>query len=259
MKTTYRPRSNAGSRKRATLVLVVFVIAASVLFIVRKPIVSTISPLWRGANAFSTSIDTFLTLLHSKESLVRENQELKNTLLSQELTITTLRGVADAREELLQVYGRSASSSGIAASVLIHPPETPYDVLVVDAGSSEGVTEGDKVFLPEGVALGVVTSVTSHQAHVTMYSSSAQKTNAVLERNSVPIILLGQGGGNFRVDLPKNVEVVVGERVLAPEIESAPIGVVGDVETTPTDSAQHVRIRSLVHITSVRHVLIRPL
>ncbi|MBX4189299.1 rod shape-determining protein MreC [Candidatus Parcubacteria bacterium] len=258
MKTNYRPRNNrASGRKRLTLVATLLVIGTAGFFVLRGPILTGAAPAWKGANALSARIDVWLGLLSSKESLARENELLKQQILSREALIMSLRAVSDSREELLRVYGRTASTTGIAAAVLVHPPETPYDVLVLDAGLSEGVREGQRAFLPEGGLIGNVVQVSSHESRVLMYSSSGVRTDAVLERGAVPVNLQGLGGGNFKIDVPKEVVVVVGDRVIAPGIVGHMIGVVGEVETAPTDSALHARIVSAASVSSVRYVIIK--
>lgn len=259
MKTSYRPRSNVSSKsKRLSFVAAVFLIGVIIVLVLRTPLFAGVTPLWRGANAFSARLDVWFGLLNSKEEVIKENESLKQQINSLNLQMVALQATADSRESLFKTYGRSASSTGVAAGVLVHPPETPYDVLVVDAGQAEGIHEGERVFLPEGVLLGTVSAVGEHEAHVTLYSSSGLKTDAVLERGGVAAVLVGQGGGNYKIDLPKDVSIKTGDRILAPGLAAELLGVVGDVETTPTDSALHAYIRSVASVSSVRYVLIKP-
>ena len=69
--------------------------------------------------------------------------------------------------------------------------------------------------------------------------------------------MTGQGGGSFVLSLRRDEMVVVGDRVLAPSVEGALLGVVESVESTPTDSFKKVLVKSVVNVYTVRFVVIK--
>jgi len=144
------------------------------------------------------------------------------------------------------------------ASVLTRPPQTPYDVIVIDAGLNESITIGSEVSLPEGPILGVVSEVFSKSAKVKLFSASGEETNAVLERNNVPVILIGIGGGNFRLALPRDIAIEKGDRILSSDIASRPLATVADVSVRPTDSFKEVLAKSPTNIFALRFVFVAP-
>jgi cell shape-determining protein MreC len=154
--------------------------------------------------------------------------------------------------------GRKPSRETIIAGVLTHPPQTPYDVIIIDAGSNDAIEEGKAVYLPEGPSLGVVSEVSNSNSRVRLFSSSGEKTNAVLERHNVPVELEGLGAGNFRLMLPRDAEVEVGDRILSPDISSRLLAVVGDISRSPTDSFKEVRAKSPANIFILRFVFVEP-
>lgn len=260
MKTNYRPRNSAHgeSRKRAGITIGLIVVVVIVFSFLRNPLTSLVAPLWRTSNIFSRTFTSIAALVHSKESLELENQSLKAELDSYSALAIDSRAAEDSRDEILAEFNRASTTPGIASAVLVHPPETPYDILIIDAGTADGVSVGDGVSTPEGVSIGAVAEVSTHAARVELYSSSADKTDAVLERNSLPVTLIGQGGGNFEFDLPKGVSVVVGDKILSPNIRAEMIAVVGDVLSDPTDSLEHVYAKSVINVSTIRFVLVKP-
>jgi cell shape-determining protein MreC len=257
MKTNYRPRSSPPPwSKRLFYVGVVFALAFTVLFFARGAVFELISPIWKGSNAFTQTFKNLSEQFSSKASLIEANQALGEELASKNQTLNSLRVAVDERDLLLQIYGRSATSTGIAATVLVHPPQTPYDTIVVDAGSKEGVTSGRWVRLPQGGLIGRVGDVALHESKIELSTSNGVKTNAFLERGNVPVALVGAGGSTFRADLPKDILAMVGDRVLEAGIKGELVGIVREVNTSPSDSAEHLLIQSISNASALRFVLI---
>jgi cell shape-determining protein MreC len=259
MKTNYRPRNSAigHNRKRLGITLGILIVGILIFSFLRNPLINITAPFWK-SNFFSRTFLGTVALVRSKESLENENQSLKAQLDSYNSLVVSSRVLEDSRDQLLTYFNRASTTPGIAAAVLVHPPETPYDMLVIDAGTSEGVALGNRVSLPEGVVIGNVSQVSTYSARVDLYSGSGNTTDAVLERNSLPVTLIGQGGSNFEFDLPKGVAVEDGDKILSPNIRSEMIAVVGDVESDPTDSLEHVYARSVVDVFTLRFVLVKP-
>ncbi|MDB5254391.1 MAG: Rod shape-determining protein MreC [Parcubacteria group bacterium] len=258
MKTNFRPRNRDGVtyRKRIGTVFAVVIVLGLFFSFADSLIIRIVSPLWSGEGALARGMENISGYFRTKNALIEENQNLRTRVASQDLALVQSRTNTSSSEEILSHLGRVASSSGIAASVLVHPPETPYDILIIDAGSSEGVTVGQKVLLPEGPEIGKVVETFSHQSRVHLFSSSGEQTAAILERNMTPVTLIGQGGGSFEIELPRDVAVEVGDKIISPDIRSALIGVVGGVDAAPTDSFKKVLVGSVENMYSLRFVLI---
>ena len=142
--------------------------------------------------------------------------------------------------------------------MLTRPPQSPYDLIITDAGEHEHVVIGSRVRLLEGSEIGVVSEVESHFSRVKLFSTSGEKTNAVLERSQIPVVLEGVGGGNFRISVPRDVAVVVGDRILSSALDASLLAVVADIKVTATDSFKEVLARSPANIFSIRFVSISP-
>ena len=146
----------------------------------------------------------------------------------------------------------------VVAAVLTHPPQTPYDVIIIDAGSDESIILGSQVHLPEGPVLGVVSEVFPRRARVRLFSAAGEETNAVLERNNIPVVLVGTGGGNFKMILPRDIAVEKGDRILTANITSRLLAVVEEVSIQSTDSFKEVLAKSPTNIFTLRFVFVTP-
>lgn len=168
------------------------------------------------------------------------------------------RNIIVTGENLSPVLDRRTENGAIVASVLAYPPQTPYDIIIIDAGSNDSVEAGSKVFLPEGPMLGRVSEVFPNQAKVKLFSASGEETGAVLERNNVPITLIGRGGGNFKFSLPRDMAVEIGDRIVSRDIGAHLLAIVEDINVKPTDSFKKILAKSPTNIFTLRFVFVAP-
>lgn len=258
MKTNYLPRNKPHSSKwrKVVIALVTFVVVIYLLSLVRVPLVSMVAPLWRAEDAGLRGFANAFSFLTSRDTLIKENAELKLRVQSYEAERFAYAGWQEREAEFLELLGRQKEFGGIAAAVIAHPPQSPYDVLIIDAGESDGVTTGQSVRMPEGPVLGYIIGVSPRSAKVKLFSSSSEKTNAVLERDGSAVVLEGAGSGMFRFSLPRDAHVEPGDRVLSAGIEASTLAVVGDVILKPTDSFKEVLARGPANIFDIRFVLV---
>ncbi len=260
MKTNFlqRNRHQVSYKNRIVVVVLIFVLGATFFSFSRGLMVNIFSPLWKGENAVAVGFRNLTNFFKSKNALIEENQILRDKLSSNELADMSLQAVRDAENSLLLNFGRTSPNKFIAASVLIHPPKTAYDSLIIDAGAVDGVPLDAEVSLPEGPKIGTIIEVFSKSSRVKLYSSNGEETNAVLERSLVPVTLIGRGGGNFEIALPRDVAVEVGDQILSAHLSPSVIGVVGDIEMKPTDSFKKIIVRSVANVYTVRLVIVTP-
>ncbi len=244
--------------KRIVVLIVIFVSGAITLSLFGSTIISLVSPLWKAENALSRSLQTGITFFQSQKTLAGENMALKEKLSYLENKIMSLSKDKDERDTLLALLGRRQNSQMLVASVLAHPPQTLYDVIVIDLGSNESVSLGSEVFLPEGAILGRVSEVFGNYAKVKLFSTAQEETNAILERNSVPVTLVGVGAGNFKIMIPRDIEVESGDRILSADVFSYLLAVVEEVSVSSTDSFKEVLARTPVNIFALRFVFVTP-
>lgn len=258
MRVNYLPKNRSKTRYiKSTLILVLVFISGVTLFsLFSGALPSLLIPFWKVENAFTKNFSGFSSFFASRQEVLKENLFLKERVASLETELLSRVG-SSTREALIEFAGRRGDS-GVVATVLYRPPQSPYDTIIIDAGSNESLTIDSKVYLSEGVALGIVSEVFSNRARVNLFSSHNTETPAILERGNTAVVLLGAGAGNFTIKIPQGVPVEVGDRILSADISSRLLAVVGDINSEPTDSFKEVLAKSPVNIFNMRFVLVTP-
>ena len=171
-------------------------------------------------------------------TLREERDELKaqvDTLLAEKLTLElSLRDVAKFTED----------DTRTAARVFARPPITPYDMLVIGAGSKDGVREGQGVYGPGGTPLGTVASVGASRAQVSLYSASLRESQAIIGDESVPVTLVGRGSGAFYAAVATDAPVKENDVV---SIEGLPVGIIARVDKDPSSPEATLIIRPIAN------------
>ena len=244
---------------RSVSILVAIFIAGSIIFsLIDTAVIAAIAPLWRTEHAVTRVFKRTFEYWRSKQGLIEENISLRERLMRLELEHASLNLTLSQTQSLEELLGRTNKTEGMVAGVLTRPPQSPYDLIVIDAGSREGVLAHLTVSLLEGPVIGKVAEVSDSSAKVRLFSSSGEEVDAVLERHNIPVTLEGRGGGSFRVRVPRETEVVVGDRILSSDTTFSLMAVVEDIHMEPTDSFKEVLAKSPANIFSLRFVRISP-
>jgi cell shape-determining protein MreC len=202
---------------RTFLYIVVFVILCSVAFVWRASF---------GGVAWAVMAPFERARINLDAS---DNQRLRAELASTTALVADRNALYQENLQLKARLGRDANLSTILAGVLLHPPATPYDTLVVDAGLAEGVAQGDLVSAGGTTVIGTVTELYQHTSRITLFSAPGQ-TYQVLLRASIPVEMQGQGGGSLVGQVPAGTPVSMGDALLFPGIASQFAGSVSSVQ-----------------------------
>lgn len=181
-------------------------------------------PLWSSWAAIRESqIGSYVTTRHS---LILENQLLRdeNELLKTETAVMSLLETENA--ELKSSWGRSTEKvQTLVAAVLVTPPRSPYDTIVIDVGSVDGVIAGALVSSHSNVILGKVQTVYPYTSIVELFSSPESVHEVVLGQG-VRAQATGKGGGVYEVSLPRDTIVAMGDPVYIPSITPRVYGII---------------------------------
>jgi cell shape-determining protein MreC len=245
MKTQYFRRPKAALSPRQSIVAGAIVFLFFILLVLRVffpgAFTALMSPLW-GVGTFFTeatrSKDSKEDLAARVALLEAENETLRNEnrLLRE-----------NAGEDTVPY------ANGVTAGVIARPPLSPYDVLIVNKGSGDGVYEGMQAYA-NGIPVGTVESVSGGSARVALYSSSGRAIEGWVGEERIPITLAGLGGGAFSADLPRDSGVVEGATVFITGAGALPVGVVARIESHPSSPRSIVHLRPAANpftITSV--------
>ncbi|MFA5934875.1 MAG: rod shape-determining protein MreC [Candidatus Paceibacterota bacterium] len=205
--------------------------------------------------SISNSILNNGLLLSSKKSLIKENEVLKEQISKGEKDRIIFDLVKKENEELKDILNRKSNKNNyVLGSVLIKPFLSPYDTLIIDVGSSDGIKIGSKVLADGNSFIGYVSEVYSNTSKVVLYSSYGEKIPVLIGQNNIEKEALGIGAGNFKVEMPRESDVKEGDTIIIPSVSSNIFGVVEKVQFKATDSFQNVLFKSPVNISELKWV-----
>jgi len=258
---TYLRRSNPKGKRefmqRASLVaLVVFLFGLHLIFphlygTILYPITSFF---WKSGTFVGDTVSHYAKLASSKKSLIVENENLRRDMTSFNSSLLMLDSLRKENETLRSLLGRSTTGRMVLATVLSRPPFSPYDSLIIDAGTEEGIALGDKVYASTDVLLGDIVEVYSHTSKVDLYSSPGRVFPVLVGLSALQVEAEGRGGGNFRVTLPVEVDVEKGDPVRFAQSKSNVIGVVEEIEVDSSDSLQEIHFKMPLSVFEISYV-----
>lgn len=200
----------------------------------------------------------------SKKTLLKDNENLKSQILASEADRANYASVVDENTKMKEILGRIGENKNlILASILSKPNRSPYDTIIIDVGISKGVLVGQKVFALGNVPIGKIGEVYPNSAKVILYSNPGEKTDIVVSLGhsltgeagkDVTMQLIGRGGGNFEMLLPRDFLIEKGNEVVLPGITPHVVAVVETVLSDPRDSYQKALLSSPVNIFQLKSV-----
>ena len=249
MTTITHKRRDRGRGTRTFLLIILCLVVAGILVVWRGPLTgafwTVFSPVFSGVQGvvsqgelsrLRAELAEAQARVADRDFLWRENLDLKSRLgRVPEGTTTRL------------------------ATVLLRPPATPYDTLMLDVGLADGVSVGDIVFAGGVVAIGHLTEVYRTTARATLYSAPGEAHDVLIltEGGSVPVVAEGQGSGSFVGKLPQGVQVAPGDTAYFPDLTPILAARVSATETAPGESFQTVYMHLPVNPFLLHYVEVR--
>src|SRR3989338_2093783 len=151
------------------------------------------------------------------------------------------------------LYLKNEKTSVIVSAILAKPNKSFYDTLVIDIGLKQGVKVGDSVFALGNIPIGRIAEVHAYSSKVILFSNSGEKTQVVINKN-IFMEVVGRGGGNFEMAIPKDFNLSKGSEVVLPGIMPNVLAVVETVLSDPRDSFQKALLVAQVNIQELKFV-----
>lgn len=241
-------------------VLFVFVLFFIFTFSGPKTLIFGIaSPFWNLKTYIYYLVNDNVSLLLSKTSLIRENENLKLQIDKNKKDMI-LKDVLSAENEDLKIAlnRKDSNKKSILSVILVKPFLSPYDTLIIDIGNDQNISIGDKVAAEGNTFIGYVSEVYSNTSKVVLYSSPGEKVNVLIGNGNIEKEALGMGGGNFEVDAPREVDIKEGDSIIIPSISPNVFGVVSKIEYQSADAFQKVLFNSPVNVSELKWVYVIP-
>ncbi len=216
------------SRRNRKIILTIVVLL--VVYLARGLILDLVAPVWR----------------------FNHRTNAKNTL--QEYPILFNQALLDENAELKELLGRQPSQpSTLLVAVLASPGVSPYDTLIIDVGSNLSVRTGSRVYY-NNIVLGEVVKLRHDIATVELYSSAGVSTQALIATSSEPIMLVGQGGGVFKAEVPGGLKIDGNALLVLPGLNLQPLAVVASIKQQDGKPLDILLARTPVNIYGLKWV-----
>lgn len=235
------------SRQRSVIIIGVVVVALVVIFVLRTVLGSmfayAVSPLLNMRVWIAESTGTIPMYLRDRDALIGEIRLLNDERTTFKDAVERAAVLTKENEELRALLGRpDTAESRIAAGVMTRPPFIPYDTLLIDAGSRDGIHEGAVVYYRDDRAIGVVHRTFAGSALITPFSTPGIETTVYVVGPDIYTTAYGEGDGVVRVSVPQGVEIKEGDVVLMPSLNRGIIGTINSIQSIEAEPEQHAYI-----------------
>lgn len=193
----------------------------------------------------------------SKKGLTAKNEELLNQLGEYEAEMSNYNTLLAENNSLKEILGRSGQADFILGSILSKPNKSAYDTLVIDLGEKDGIVVGDEVFALGDIPIGRIDQVYSNTSKAVLYSTAGEKKEVVVGEKNVYLEAVGRGGGNFEINIPRNLELTPGTEAVLPGIFPYTLARVETIISDPRDSFSKALLVSPVNIAELKFVEIK--
>lgn len=189
-----------------------------------------------------------------RQELLQTINQLESRLGRESVTTGSTELLARENAELRDLLGTNQSGERIAAGVLGRPSVTPYDVLIIDKGSRDGVVVSAPVYIGAHEAIGYVEKVFPDSSVVILATSPNVESTAYIFGPNIYTTARGQGGGVLEVKVPQGIALSVGDLVVLPALGSGLYGKITLVDSVPTEPEQRGYVTQSIPLQSLRVV-----
>lgn len=231
--------------------------------IIDRALFSLFSPLQRTVSsvgkAFLSIRDDYLDLV----SVRKENDRLRERLKEMTLQEGAAREALRENERLIRLLEmkKRLPPPTIAASVIGEDGYPWFRTIVIDRGSSSGVTDGAAVIAASGI-VGQVVRVSPESARVLLFTDPASSVAGVIQRTRARGVVKGRGGARASLEFTlREDDVTVGDLVVTSGVggifpKGLPIGEVTVVKKGEYGIFQNIEIRPSVNLARLEEVLV---
>jgi cell shape-determining protein MreC len=191
----------------------------------------------------------------SKNSLYLQNQDLQAKLNEDGARMSNYNSVLAENDGLKEILGRKNEKVPmVLGAILSKPNQSIYDTLVVDVGTKQGIKVGDIVFALGNVPIGRVSFISPNSSKVILFSNAGEKTQALISGKNIFMEIIGRGGGNFEMILPRDFTLQKGDQVVLPGINPYVLAIVQTIISDSRDPFNKALLTSPVNIQELKFV-----
>ena len=200
-----------------------------------------------------TAESSFPVYIRERIALDKELDNLRRQLAAQSGTRSSINRLVEENQKLRELLGAVPGDRQVVR-VIARPNTLPYDTLMIDQGSLQGIVEKAPVYLGQDQVVGYISAVRPTTALVTLVTSPGFSATAFISGPDIFTLTEGMGGGVMRVRVPQGINLQLDDLVLLPAVDSGVYGQIFSIETAPTQPEQFGYIAPPVPLQSLRYV-----
>lgn len=211
------------------------------------------SPVWKISSPVFSTFSSLTAVFQEKNDLIAENQALREENARAQAMILDRNLLAEKVTKLEDALGRSNADNRVAADVLVGQGHAPYDTLIIDAGTENGIKVGDMVVYAGAGVIGEIAEAEVSTSKVKLFSSPGEKQFALIGQSHFPAEILGKGMGNFEAKVPQAGSVSIGDIIISAK-GALVFGTVSAIEEKPAEPFKKILFRVPFNITEIQSV-----
>jgi cell shape-determining protein MreC len=246
--------SRANKLKKIALVGAV---ALLLFFLVPKFVAQVASLVLTPVHALQTwitkSSDSFPQFFRERSTLIAQLDALTETQSARSGDTLTAQLLSKENVELRALLGDSGEKR-IVAGVIGRPNVVPYDVLVLDKGSEDGIVDGAPVFIGDDAVIGIVSKTFSKSAVVELITTPGFTVSVYILGPNIYTNAVGMGGGQLKVGVPQGIKLTEGDLVILPGASAGIYGAISTVHSVATEPEQYGYVSPEIPLAGLRLV-----
>lgn len=253
-----RANSRHTSQAKKIRLIVLFGIIGCVLIFVVPKIVAfaaalVMTPIHATQTWLTQSADSFPQFVRDRSELIKQIDILNSEKSSQGGDRLTISLLSQENVELRKLLSNDGKKR-ILAGVIGRPNTLPYDVIVLDKGSDDGLVEGAPVYIADSAVIGVIGKVFQKSSVVELITTPGFISSVYILGPNIYTNAEGVGGGQMRVGVPQGITLSVGDLVVLPGVSSGIYGAISVIDSVPTEPQQYGYVSPEVPLAGLHFV-----
>lgn len=215
-------------------------------------------PMFSVGDKMYTLVDDLPESMWSKERLSQEINILREKEKELNFNLMDMSALQFENRELKEALRIMPEQDFLSAFVIARPPQTSFDTLVINRGSSGGIKIGDLVLVSNSTMLGSVVEVNRYSSIVLLNSSPSVYFGANISRTGESIEVFGHGSGNLFSRIPIITDIEVGDIIVINRGDVFSLCIVKDIKEEETSGFKNIFMSLPVNISDIGIVFVLP-
>ena len=255
---TTKANSRRIFRNKHVLGFIVFCIAVLIVLFVAPAVIRTVAsvaivPFVSTHHWLVESSAAFPTYIRSRSELLEEERVLRRALADHAAAALTAERLERENTTLRSLLG-ATSTDRIAAGVIGRPTALPYDVLLIDRGTEDGIRDHTPVFAGGDQAIGFVSHAFAHSSIVTLVTTPDLTSTVYIYGPNIYTTAVGRGSGSLQVAVPQGIPLSEGDIVVMPSLYGGVYGAISVVDSEPSRPEQYGYVSIDAPLASIAYV-----